>query len=230
MGWTTPSTLATSGVPYTYDSNLVVSFPNNIKAPSLIGNVTGNADTATMVKDYNNNNANIKIGYNGAGLAVSDIKYIAGFTTGDSNSEARIKNISKENLKSWLNYTLGDIGAASSSHNHDSSYVKKSGDTMSGTLRVLENGIGSDLNNDGVSLANNSILLCSGGYEDYEYFQLGGTSQRPDIFIDRPGNPITLTSSLPRDENIPSEVPALSIRGNNLQNGFTFYIDKLIDP
>jgi hypothetical protein len=101
---------------------------------------------------------------------------------------------------------------------------------MSGTLRVLENGIGSDLNNDGVSLANNSILLCSGGYEDYEYFQLGGTSQRPDIFIDRPGNPITSTSSLPRDENIPSEAPALSIRGNNLQNGFTFYIDKLIDP
>lgn len=115
-------------------------------------------------------------------------------------------------------------------HTHDDSYVIKSGDTMSGTLRVLENGIGSDLNNDGVSLANNSILLCSGGYEDYEYFQLGGTSQRPDIFIDRPGNPITLTPSLPRDENIPSEAPALSIRGNNLQNGFTFYIDKLIDP
>lgn len=115
-------------------------------------------------------------------------------------------------------------------HTHDDSYVIKSGDTMSGTLRVLKNGIGSDLNNDGVSLANNSILLCSGGYEDYEYFQLGGTSQRPDIFIDRPGNPITLTPSLPRDENIPSEAPALSIRGNNLQNGFTFYIDKLIDP
>ena len=115
-------------------------------------------------------------------------------------------------------------------HTHDDRYVIKSGDTMSGTLRVLENGIGSDLNNDGVSLANNSILLCSGGYEDYEYFQLGGTSQRPDIFIDRPGNPITSTSSLPRDENIPSEAPALSIRGNNLQNGFTFYIDKLIDP
>lgn len=115
-------------------------------------------------------------------------------------------------------------------HNHDDKYVIKSGDVMSGTLRVSENGIGSDLNCDGVSLANNSILLCSGGYEDYEYLQLGSGSQRPDIFIDRPGNPNPTTSSLPRDENISSEIPALSIRGNNLQNGFTFYIDKLIDP
>lgn len=115
-------------------------------------------------------------------------------------------------------------------HNHDDKYVIKSGDVMSGTLRVSENGIGSDLNCDGVSLANNSILLCSGGYEDYEYLQLGSGSQRPDIFIDRPGNPNPTTPSLPRDENISSEIPALSIRGNNLQNGFTFYIDKLIDP
>ena len=42
---------------------------------------------------------NIKIGYTREGLPVSDIKCIAGFTAGDSNSAAKIKNISKENLK-----------------------------------------------------------------------------------------------------------------------------------
>lgn len=184
------------------DGKLVAS----IKPDGFHGNLKGNADTATKV----NNNLVIKLN-SGTTEGTNQFTY----------NGSDIKNI---------NITPANIGAASSSHNHDSNYVKKTGDTMSGTLRVLENGIGSDLNNDGVSLANNSILLCSGGYEDYEYFQLGGTSQRPDIFIDRPGNPITLTSSLPRDENIPSEAPALSIRGNNLQNGFTFYIDKLIDP
>lgn len=158
---------------------------------------------------------------------------ITGYTTKTAGDVIIDKNNSYEYVWTlegkWER--LGPDGSYSViGHTHDDRYVIKSGDTMSGTLRVLENGIGSDLNNDGVSLANNSILLCSGGYEDYEYFQLGGTSQRPDIFIDRPGNPITSTSSLPRDENIPSEAPALSIRGNNLQNGFTFYIDKLIDP
>lgn len=59
MGWTTPSTLATSGVPYTYDSNLVVSFPNHIKSSLFVGNVegdvtgniTGNAATASKWKN-----------------------------------------------------------------------------------------------------------------------------------------------------------------------------------
>ena len=158
---------------------------------------------------------------------------ITGYTTKTAGDVIIDKNNSYEYVWTlegkWER--LGPDGSYSVvGHTHDDRYVIKSGDVMSGTLRVLENGIGSDLNNDGVSLANNSILLCSGGYEDYEYFQLGGTSQRPDIFIDRPGNPITSTPSLPRDENIPSKVPALSIRGNNLQNGFTFYIDKLIDP
>lgn len=59
MGWTTPSPLATSGVPYTYDSNLVVSFPNYVKSSLFVGNVegdvtgniTGNAATASKWKN-----------------------------------------------------------------------------------------------------------------------------------------------------------------------------------
>ena len=158
---------------------------------------------------------------------------ITGYTTKTAGDVIIDKNNSYEYVWTLENKweRLGPDGSYSVvGHNHDDKYVIKSGDVMSGTLRVSENGIGSDLNCDGVSLANNSILLCSGGYEDYEYLQLGSGSQRPDIFIDRPGNPNPTTSSLPRDENISSETPALSIRGNNLQNGFTFYIDKLIDP
>lgn len=158
---------------------------------------------------------------------------ITGYTTKTAGDVIIDKNNSYEYVWTlegkWER--LGPDGSYSVvGHTHDDRYVIKSGDVMSGTLRVLENGIGSDLNCDGVSLANNSILLCSGGYEDYEYLQLGNGSPRPDIFIDRPGNSTTSAPSLPRDENIPSEAPALSIRGNNLQNGFTFYIDKLIDP
>lgn len=158
---------------------------------------------------------------------------ITGYTTKTAGDVIIDKNNSYEYVWTLENKweRLGPDGSYSVvGHNHDDKYVIKSGDVMSGTLRVSENGIGSDLNCDGVSLANNSILLCSGGYEDYEYLQLGSGSQRPDIFIDRPGNPNPTTPSLPRDENISSETPALSIRGNNLQNGFTFYIDKLIDP
>lgn len=42
---------------------------------------------------------------------------------------------------------LSDIGAASSSHNHDSNYVKKTGDTMTGQLAVDKAGYGFQINN-----------------------------------------------------------------------------------
>lgn len=54
------------------------------------------------VIDYNDNTKKIKIGYSGAGITGDNIKYIAGFTTGDSESVAKIKDISKDALKSWI--------------------------------------------------------------------------------------------------------------------------------
>lgn len=47
--------------------------------------------------------------------------------------------------------TLSSLGGASSSHNHDSSYIKKSGDTMSGPLRKNGTGPGLVLNGAGNS-------------------------------------------------------------------------------
>ena len=61
-------------------------------------------NSVKSVIDYNNTNNRIKIGYSGDGLSGDSIKYIAGYTTGDSESAARIKDINKDALKSWLGY------------------------------------------------------------------------------------------------------------------------------
>lgn len=50
------------------------------------------------VIDYNNGNKAIRIGYSGSGLTTSNLNYIAGYT----DDGTRIKNVSKDVLKSWL--------------------------------------------------------------------------------------------------------------------------------
>lgn len=117
MGWTTPSVLASGGVPYTYDSNLMVSFPSYVKSSLFIGNVqgdvTGNADTASKWKTPRT----FKIG----------------------NCSRTIDGTSD------ITWPLNEIGVAS--HNHDSLYVKKTGDTMTGQLAVDKAGYGFRINN-----------------------------------------------------------------------------------
>lgn len=58
------------------------------------------------VIDYGDTSKKIKIGYSGSGITGDSIKYIAGYTTGDgtTGNVARIKDISKDALKSWLGY------------------------------------------------------------------------------------------------------------------------------
>jgi hypothetical protein len=98
------------------DGELVAS----IKPDGFHGNLNGNATTATTATmatkassaDKVNNNLVIKLN-NGTTEGTNQFTY---------NGSAA-KNI---------NITSSSIGAASSSHNHDSSYVKKSGDTMTG--------------------------------------------------------------------------------------------------
>lgn len=69
--------------------------------------------------DYNNTNASIKIGYSGAGLNTSNLKYIAGYT---EDNGIKIKDVSKDVLCSWIG--LGNYAVAS--HTHSS--VKDIGD------------------------------------------------------------------------------------------------------
>lgn len=74
----------------------------------------GNANSAIKasgIADYNKTSNYIKVGYDGSGITGDEIKYIAGYTTGDSNSAARIKDVSKDALKSWLG--LGSLAYSS---------------------------------------------------------------------------------------------------------------------
>lgn len=60
------------------------------------------ATTATNVVDYGNTAQTIQIGYNGNGISGDSIKFIAGYTAGANGAVARIKDISKDALKSWI--------------------------------------------------------------------------------------------------------------------------------
>ena len=56
------------------------------------------------ILDYGDTTNTIKIGYRGNGLTASQIAYIAGYSVDDPNNpnEHKIKDISKDVLKSWL--------------------------------------------------------------------------------------------------------------------------------
>ena len=47
VGWTTPSTLAKSGLIYSFDTSQNVTFPSDVKATSFTGALSGNASSAT---------------------------------------------------------------------------------------------------------------------------------------------------------------------------------------
>lgn len=110
------------------DGKLVAS----IKPDGFHGNLNGNATTATTATkassaDKVNNNLVIKLN-SGTTEGTNQFTYNGSAT----------KNI---------NITPANIGAAASSHNHDSNYVKKTGDTMTGQLAVDKAGQGFRVNN-----------------------------------------------------------------------------------
>ena len=66
------------------------------------GSPGGSANSAIGVVDYNQTGKTIQIGYSGTGITGDQIKYIAGYTGGSGNVNAKIKDVSKDALKSWL--------------------------------------------------------------------------------------------------------------------------------
>ena len=90
----------------------------NVRAKKFIGSLDGNAETATKatgVTDYKDASRTIQVGYAGDGLNTSNLTHIAGYT----DDGTKIKDVSKDVLKSWLGVTnitsqTRDPGAGSS--------------------------------------------------------------------------------------------------------------------
>lgn len=82
----------------------------NVRANKFIGSLEGNADTATKatgVTDYNNSGRLIQVGWEGAGLNTSNLTHIAGYT----DNGTKIKDVSKDVLKSWLGLDIVASGS-----------------------------------------------------------------------------------------------------------------------
>ena len=77
------------------------------------GSPGGSANSAIGVVDYGQTNKTIQIGYSGDGITGDQIRFIAGYTDGDGNVNAKIKDVSKYALRSWLG--LGSLAYSSSS-------------------------------------------------------------------------------------------------------------------
>lgn len=90
----------------------------NVRAKKFIGSLDGNAETSsktTGITDYNSSSRTIQVGYEGDGLNTSNLTRIAGYT----DDGTKIKDVSKDVLKSWLGVTnitsqTSDPGAGSS--------------------------------------------------------------------------------------------------------------------
>ena len=83
------------------------------RTPAEIVSDGGGATKATeSIIDYGDTTNTIKIGYRGNGLTASQIAYIAGYSVDDPNNpnEHKIKDISKDVLKSWLGYAEVSTG------------------------------------------------------------------------------------------------------------------------
>lgn len=75
------------------------SYPGvSINRSTITANIDGNATIATTgVRDYNNANNTIKIGWSGADLDANTLAYVAGYT-----SDMKIHTASKDGVRSWL--------------------------------------------------------------------------------------------------------------------------------
>ena len=103
------------------------------------GSPGGSANSAIGVVDYNNTDKTIQIGYYGAGISGDEIKYIAGYTSGGGDVNAKIKDVSKDALKSWLG--LGSLAYNSSIDWSQISGFPMASETTLGGIKVAGVGI-----------------------------------------------------------------------------------------
>ena len=99
----------------TFKANATTNTTLNITVPTKTSELTNDSGYLTKVAsvlDYGDTSNTIKIGYRGNGLTASQIAYIAGYSVDDPNNptEHKIKDISKDVLKSWLGYAEVSTG------------------------------------------------------------------------------------------------------------------------
>ena len=82
---------------------------------TALNNKSDVGHTHDSILDYGDTTNTIKIGYRGNGLTASQIAYIAGYSVDDPQkpNEHKIKDISKDVLKSWLGYAEVSTGVFS---------------------------------------------------------------------------------------------------------------------
>ena len=138
------------------------------------GSPGGSANSAIGVVDYNQTDKTIQIGYSGAGITGDQIKYIAGYTDGSGNVNAKIKDVSKDALKSWLGlgslaYSSSSIPTKLSQLNNDKGFVtgSVSGNTVTingasttwtNTWRGIQDNLTSSSTSDSLSANQGKIL------------------------------------------------------------------------
>ena len=94
------------------------------------------------------NTAGLKVGSSSIGIN----GYIEGTWLKTTNAGNKAGDFATIDGQGWIYkrtaaQVLSDIGAAASSHNHDTNYVKKTGDTMTGYLAINKAGHGFRVNN-----------------------------------------------------------------------------------
>ena len=173
----------------------------------------GSANSAIGVVDYNNTDKTIQIGYSGAGITGDQIKHIAGYTYGSGNVDARIKDVSKDALKSWLG--LGSLAYNSSIDWSQISRVPTATTTQSGIMSAADkaklNGIASGANNYTLPTASDTTL---GGIK-VSTIQEG--TEWP-ISVDRNGIANTYISGLNKLDNY---IGSVTIEGQSYRS--TYY-------
>lgn len=103
QAWRYPSNLARCGHLYKWDLNQNATFPGNITANKLIGDLNG---AATSLVDSGDTSKTIKVGYRGDGLTADTATCLAGF-----NADGNMKNVPWSVVKSKLQtYTEGTSG------------------------------------------------------------------------------------------------------------------------
>lgn len=112
----------------------------NVKYATSAGSA-GSATKATGVVDYGETDKIIEIGYGGSGISGGNIKYIAGYTTGDGSTvAAKIKDVSKDDLKSWIGLGSAAYSATSAfapySHTHPYAGAASSGGSATSAVKL----------------------------------------------------------------------------------------------